>query len=451
MTETASGNTLTYTYNPAGQLNTLKRVQGTVTTTQTRTYDAVGMLAQVANVTGSTTSLDWDPTGGVAQLIGMTVGGTTGIVQGVTGLAGSKTGATQAAYGIDQYGSAITGTQARSTAYSAFGEAATAATFEPRLGYRGELTLDSLTYLRARDYQTSTGAFTSADPVQGRYGATTLNNRYHYVDNKPLQRTDPTGLFSVNEHKGIDGLAVGGPSIPPATAQVGQTLDLSQLAPVPGGQTASGGGTPVLGFVGPLATTGTGAVLAPAALPLAALGAFAYTLLHDPEQAGFSAGQESTSVALSPMAVGAIDSTNQQIMHRLSVMQTDRVAPGDLRSFSILIRYMSPAELDATLMSSAKDGSVKLRGGRPGTVFMTPDIYLYARDAQNRLSLPDAPSIGVAFLVAGRYPTSVVEPQAKDAFGPGRPSFDTSGGGNEVALSPTVGLPIYSWNFRRPV
>jgi hypothetical protein len=34
-----------------------------------------------------------------------------------------------------------------------------------------------------------------------------LNNRYHYVDNKPLQRIDPTGLYSINEHNGIDGLA----------------------------------------------------------------------------------------------------------------------------------------------------------------------------------------------------------------------------------------------------
>jgi RHS repeat-associated protein len=196
LTETAAGNTLTYTYNPAGQLNTLKRVQGTVTTTQTRTYDAAGMMATVANVTGATTTLDWDPTGGVAHLLGMTVAGTTDIVQGVAGLVGSKVGATSAAYGLDQNGSVITGTQARSTGYTAFGDPTTASTFEPRLGYRGELTFDSLAYLRARDYQAVTGGFTSADPVPGRAGTTTLNNRYHYVDNKPLQRIDPTGLYS---------------------------------------------------------------------------------------------------------------------------------------------------------------------------------------------------------------------------------------------------------------
>jgi hypothetical protein len=71
-------------------------VAGTVTTAQTRIYDPVGMLAQVATA-DSTTSLDWDPTGGVAQLIGVTVGATTNIVQGVTGLASSKAGVTQAA------------------------------------------------------------------------------------------------------------------------------------------------------------------------------------------------------------------------------------------------------------------------------------------------------------------------------------------------------------------
>ena len=196
LTETATGNALTYTYNPAGQLNTLKRVKGTVTTTQTRTYDASGMLATVANVTGSATTLDWDPTGGVAHLLGMTVAGTTDVVQGVTGLVGSKAGAASAAYGLDQNGSVVTGAQARSTGYSAFGDPTTASTFEPRLGYRGELTFDTLTYLRARDYQAATGEFTSADPIIGRAGTTTLNNRYHYVDNKPLQRIDPTGLYS---------------------------------------------------------------------------------------------------------------------------------------------------------------------------------------------------------------------------------------------------------------
>jgi RHS repeat-associated protein len=121
----------------------------------------------------------------------MTVAGTTDIVQGVSGLVGSKIGPTSAAYGLDQNGSAITGAQARSTGYTAFGDPTTTATFEPRLGYRGELTMDSLTYLRARDYQASNGGFTSADPVLGRAGTTTLNNRYHYVDNKPLHDLDP--------------------------------------------------------------------------------------------------------------------------------------------------------------------------------------------------------------------------------------------------------------------
>jgi RHS repeat-associated protein len=179
LTEAASGNNLTYVYNAAGQLATLTRVQGAVTTTQSRTYDATGTLATVANVTGNTTTMDWDPTGGVAQLLGMTAAGTTDIVQGVTGLAVSKVGVTFAAYGIDQYGSAITGTQARSTSCS-------------------------LTYLRARDYQAGIGLFTSADPVEGKQGATTVNNRLHYVDNMPLQRVDPSGMFSVGERGSID-------------------------------------------------------------------------------------------------------------------------------------------------------------------------------------------------------------------------------------------------------
>src|SRR3546814_5745847 len=57
-------------------------------------------------------------------------------------------------------------------------------------GYRGELHSDDLVHLRARDYDPSTGAFTTRDPLDGVNGTTTVANPYHYAENDPLNRTD---------------------------------------------------------------------------------------------------------------------------------------------------------------------------------------------------------------------------------------------------------------------
>ena len=200
LTETATGNTLTYTYNPTGQLATLKRVQGTTTTTQTRTYDPAGLLTAVANVAGNTTTLDWDPTQQVPRLLDVAGAAATDLVGGDL-WGSSRSGPSSAAIGTDVYGSVLTGGLARSSAYGAFGEPATASTFEPRLGFRGEVTLDSLTYLRNRDLQPGTGQFTSRDPIDGQNGTTTVANAYHYADSSPLMRADPTGLFAVPDRK----------------------------------------------------------------------------------------------------------------------------------------------------------------------------------------------------------------------------------------------------------
>ena len=78
-------------------------------------------------------------------------------------------------------------------------EPSTASTFDLRLGYRGELMSDSLIYLRARNYQPYTGEFSSRDQMPGRIGSTVLANVYHYVDNAPLMRIDPTGMYSVTD------------------------------------------------------------------------------------------------------------------------------------------------------------------------------------------------------------------------------------------------------------
>jgi RHS repeat-associated protein len=84
-----------------------------------------------------------------------------------------------------------------SIGYDAWGNPATAPTpliGGPTLGYRGELTTTNLTHLRARDYDPTTAAFTTTDPLDGIDGTPTIANPYHYANNDPINQTDPTGL-----------------------------------------------------------------------------------------------------------------------------------------------------------------------------------------------------------------------------------------------------------------
>lgn len=64
----------------------------------------------------------------------------------------------------------------------------------PKFGYRGELHLEDLLHLRARDYDPETGVFTTKDPLDGVDGEVTVANPYHYVSNSPLNQIDPLGL-----------------------------------------------------------------------------------------------------------------------------------------------------------------------------------------------------------------------------------------------------------------
>lgn len=62
-------------------------------------------------------------------------------------------------------------------------------------GYREELqTGDGLVHLRNRDYDPSTGAFITRDPLDGVKGTTTVTNPFAYAGNDPMNRADPLGL-----------------------------------------------------------------------------------------------------------------------------------------------------------------------------------------------------------------------------------------------------------------
>jgi RHS repeat-associated protein len=82
--------------------------------------------------------------------------------------------------------------------YSPFGElftAESAETTENPFRFTGQWFDDEIGqyYLRARQYSTYLGRFTSRDPVAGKYGRPLTLHRYLYCINGPLNRIDPTG------------------------------------------------------------------------------------------------------------------------------------------------------------------------------------------------------------------------------------------------------------------
>lgn len=197
LSETSGASTLvSYTYDAAGRLASHTRGA----TTQARTYDPKGSLIGVANTTAGTTtrsSLDWDEALAMPELA--MIQGTTAaaIFEGPAGHAAFYRVAGAIPMAVDVHGSpiAINNTLvARAQSYDVFGVPSGTATFDPKVGYRGELMLDGMLHLRARSYQPATGLFLTVDPLEATAGETTVANPYHYASNNPLNRVDPSGL-----------------------------------------------------------------------------------------------------------------------------------------------------------------------------------------------------------------------------------------------------------------
>lgn len=251
----ASGTT-GHTYDARGLLDTVERTAAATgtTTTEDRTYDATGTLVQVARTEAdgvtSTTGVTWDRSGVVPEVLSLhRDGATTDLVYGSRRIAAVTAGAA-AVFATDVHGSTIstpgTAGLAVGDRYDAWGNATVATVkdcngrpvhpLDPNhcagdaadgtppdvaggkgksrvhsddpdqagtgtapvegleFGYRGELHVDALVHLRARDYDPTTGSFTTTDPLDGVDGTPTVANRYHYADNDPLGMVDPLGL-----------------------------------------------------------------------------------------------------------------------------------------------------------------------------------------------------------------------------------------------------------------
>ena len=179
----------TYTYNAGGKLaSTQITAGGTGPHTTTRGYDPAGNLTQV-----NTSTIDWDLAGDLPQpLLGVDLYGPAGLAARVQ--AGNWQATLHDVHGsiINQTSPSTIGAQ-QGAAYDEYGINADTPSTLAR-GYHGELEIDGITHLRARDYQATTGRFTTTDPLDGVNGTTTIANPYHYTDNNPINLTDPTGL-----------------------------------------------------------------------------------------------------------------------------------------------------------------------------------------------------------------------------------------------------------------
>ena len=82
--------------------------------------------------------------------------------------------------------------QSRPTSYDPFGTPT--GNNGPGSMYRSEAMWDTI-HLRNREYDPTTGQFTTQDPLDGVDGTPTVAQPYHYVDNDPHNASDPLGLY----------------------------------------------------------------------------------------------------------------------------------------------------------------------------------------------------------------------------------------------------------------
>ncbi|WP_046494589.1 RHS repeat-associated core domain-containing protein [Streptomyces odonnellii] len=191
------GRSVSYTYDESGN-RTRRAVNGTTDATWTwDTLDGLAVRLDEKNTAGETTHQWWaDPAGnlGTATLDTATADDPLwllGDYQGTITDTADKNG--------------LTG----SAAFDPFGEALATATgtfADNPLRFHGQY-LDTVTGLydvRARDYDSGSGRFTSPDPQPASAG-TPFANTYHYGYNSPTVLTDPTGQCAI-----LCGAIVGG-------------------------------------------------------------------------------------------------------------------------------------------------------------------------------------------------------------------------------------------------
>jgi RHS repeat-associated protein len=183
VTETSPESTRIFTWNPLGQLTSIQRHHPVGEATTTLTIDAFGDLAAIND-----TPLAWDPTTLIPQLRCL---GTTTII----GSDQQPWATIDPAEGVKWLATDWQhSTNTTDHPWDPWGAAHHTTPTTPQLGWRGELTIDGLTWLRNRAYDPGTRAFLSPDPLPPVPGTPTATNPYHYANNNPTNQLDPLGL-----------------------------------------------------------------------------------------------------------------------------------------------------------------------------------------------------------------------------------------------------------------
>jgi RHS repeat-associated protein len=214
--DTPPSGAMTYSYNDEGDQTSVTPAGGTATdlgydqanrltsygTTISYTYDGNGLRTS-KTVSGTTSHFVYDTTTATPTVL---TDGTNAYLYGPAGEPIEQINiSTGTVYWLhtDQQGSvrAITntaGTVVGTTTYSPYGAVqATTDTVTSPLGYAGAYTdtETGLLYLINRYYNPNTAQFLTVDPMVAETGSA-----YGYVDNNPVNGTDPTGLLCLGHY-----------------------------------------------------------------------------------------------------------------------------------------------------------------------------------------------------------------------------------------------------------
>ncbi len=221
----------TFAWDALGRLSRIedRRVSGEPTATSL-VIDALGDLATVDG-----TPLSWDSTSVVSQLRSL---GDTAVIGDERPWATVDPAGAASWLDADWQGSVD------ATGHDPWGAPGEVESGDPprapRLGWRGELTVEGLTWLRNRWYDPDTRAFLSVDPLPAVPGTACAGYPYHYAGNDPIGSLDPLGLRPVTDTD-LAGYASGalGQGMGWIQSEWGSILGGSALA-------AAGAGNPVL-------------------------------------------------------------------------------------------------------------------------------------------------------------------------------------------------------------
>lgn len=208
--QTAGGQTTTYSFDSRGNRTALAPPTGPATTlgwdqanrlktfgaTATYAYDGDGQRSS-KTVSGVTQAFVWDTSGGVPLLL---KDGGDAYVYGPDGtpLERIAPDGTATFVHADQLGSVraltdVTGTVVGTSSFDPYGNpTGSTGTVSLPFGFAGEYrdAESGLVYLRARYYDPATAQFLSVDPMVG-----VTRSAYGYVDGDPLNSVDPLGLW----------------------------------------------------------------------------------------------------------------------------------------------------------------------------------------------------------------------------------------------------------------